>query len=715
MMNRLALGAIALAAVSVFAGIGLGVFAYIPVPFADMVDFYGDFYELGGWGGLTFDQLWHKHNEHRIFIPKLWFLADLIVTNGTQKLLFVVNVLSAGLHAGLLIYVFQRQSPSWNALMIFASLAFVSAYTPSQYENFISGFQVQFIQVWLFASLAFAALILAVDEDERGNGGTVWFFASILFGLASSLSMANGIAVWPLLLILAIWRGVRLWQVGVIALFGAAIVAYEVMDFEAPRGHGDPAETIGQIGTVLRYVTRYVTAGFEPIGSLGQEIIGGLSLVALLLFSIRAILRHKQSDGSVGFFLALAAFVVAAALLTALGRAKFGLGQASSSRYVTPAMIYWVALSGLAYEYFHETHRPKWVLAGLALGVLFLTVVPFVDGVMSFRSIWANKESRIAAISGYLGGAYVEDRLRPIYPWPIRAHRVLGLMDKAGTGPFAVLDQFRPSQQALSATYTLNHPACIGSVDFARAGPLEGLFLYGWAADQESKEYPRWVFALDEEKRIQAWGRVGIPRFDVGKALGTRWIGRGFSVSGPWSGDSSALYSVLAVFDDGRKCVVATQLTPKISQDFSSRPPRHPISVSSDLGWRTIAGSLSRSTIGPIKQIDGKTLRIGNFTQGHLATVAAIEFSRAGHQGRLALAVRTSDYPMGSFVVLKDRDSGKHIDEVHFKHPAPVGVWLLLSSAADGQPLSENLRIELHIPGGHPWAGMAVSDPFWID
>ena len=85
--------AVALGLLSALAGIAVAVIAFEPIPFADFMDFYRRFFEVGGWSGYTFAELYQRHNEHRLLVPRLWFLADLGLFNGTQWFLIVTIVL----------------------------------------------------------------------------------------------------------------------------------------------------------------------------------------------------------------------------------------------------------------------------------------------------------------------------------------------------------------------------------------------------------------------------------------------------------------------------------------------------------------------------------------------------------------------------------------------------------------------------------------------
>jgi peptidoglycan/LPS O-acetylase OafA/YrhL len=62
------------------------------------------------------------------------------------------------------------------------------------------------------------------------------------------------------------------------------------------------------------------------------------------------------------------------ALATALGRIGLGTGQASSSRYQTPAMIFWGCLLGLSLLWLNKRQNPRGLLA-LQGGMLLIVIV----------------------------------------------------------------------------------------------------------------------------------------------------------------------------------------------------------------------------------------------------------------------------------------------------------------------------------------------------
>ena len=54
--------AVAVGLISALAGIAVAVVAFEPIPFADFIDFYRRFFEVGGWSGYGFAELYERHN-----------------------------------------------------------------------------------------------------------------------------------------------------------------------------------------------------------------------------------------------------------------------------------------------------------------------------------------------------------------------------------------------------------------------------------------------------------------------------------------------------------------------------------------------------------------------------------------------------------------------------------------------------------------------------
>ena len=508
-----------LGVVTAIAGVNLALLNYTPIPFADQIDFFRGFYKVDGWEGYSFKQLYVRHNEHRILVPRLWFLADIAWFDGRQILTIGTILVSAVLHAVLLTALFRGLGQRGWVVMVFLLMAVGAVLSPVQWENLIWGFQVQFIQVWLFATLAFALIAWTPLAEKHGvlRGSMILF--ALLAAFASTYSMVNGLLVWPLLLLLAWWRRLPTWAVALIGLIGGAVIAVEVTGFSVHAGHGDPRDTLLQPLGLVRYAARYLMSSASAIGPLGQEILGGLLMAYTLVMALWSLLQRDRFRPSHGALLAVAGFIVGAAFLTGLGRLPFGLDQASGSRYATPSLVFLLAVSALILHQIRSYDRRRWHALALGFGSILLLLPGLVDGSKVLPTLIGQRDARKNAVSAYLVSGYQPDTLSAIYPgWPAIPQRVFDQLFADGIGPFAVSEQFKP-RAVLGDRIPLPVKACRGYVDGASYDPVGGVRVIGWAAAKESIDQPIWVLVTDRRDRIVAWGPSGVRRDDVGAAI----------------------------------------------------------------------------------------------------------------------------------------------------------------------------------------------------
>ena len=476
-MKVVALFALALGAVSAAAGLAFAIVDFAPIPFADSVDFFRQIRKVGGLEHFGLEQLYARHNEHRLVIPRLWFLLDTVAFDATQAFLIVVTVLSSLVHAAVLALLFRSLGHRGWPLWAFAGAAVGAVLSPGQWENLVWGFQVQFVQVWLFATLAFVAV-------AHASGKAAWWLvpAGILAGLASTYSMANGMLVWPLLVALALWRGLRGGPLVLLLAAAVAVLAFQAAGFKVHPGHGDPIKTIAEPGKLLLYAFRYLTNGIGAIGSLGQEIIGALLTLAVIGIAIDAIVRRPRYSPTHAVLLAIAGFIIGAALATALGRVNFGVGQANATRYATPSFIFLLVTGALLLERLLRVQSVQLKAGVTAVGVALLLVPGLVDGVRHVPAALGERDGRINAIATYIAGGYRPLELKPLYPFlPVRPYRMLHLMDAQGWGPFADRERFVPPAALLGAADPSPSGACRGNIEFALSDPVDGVVVSGWA------------------------------------------------------------------------------------------------------------------------------------------------------------------------------------------------------------------------------------------
>lgn len=541
--------AVVLGLISALAGIAVAVIAFAPIPFADSIDFFRRFFEVGGWPGYGLAELYARHNEHRLVVPRLWFLLDLALFDATQASLIVVTVLSSIAHAAVLAWVFRCLGNRGPVLWAFAAAALGATLSPAQWENLVWSFQVQFIQVWLFATLAFAALALG---ERRGSWGRV--AVAIACGLASTYSMANGILVWPLLVVLAIWLGLRGGPLWLLLATAVAVIGVEAANYHAHAGHGDPLQTIQQPVALARYALRYLTSGVAVIGRLGQELLGGALVATWAAFAVHALLRRDRYTPAHGVLIAVAGFVVGAALLTALGRVTFGLGQANAVRYATPSLVFMTAVLGLVLGRLSLIESRRALPAALAAGGVVLLVPGLVDGGRHLQTIVDQRDARIDAMVAYASAGYRPGTMLALYPVEVPfMRRVLEGLDRNGLGPFADRSRLAPPPGMLAQPVPAPTEVCEGRVSLAEPTATPGRSMIGWVAVPIWKR-PVWVVATDDVRRVAAWGAPHFAWRRLGKSLKQR-LGRWeFEVVDRNAGAPQEGVGVMAFLADGTAC-----------------------------------------------------------------------------------------------------------------------------------------------------------------
>lgn len=127
--------------------VAMGVFILISTLFAITRSYSGMLFS-DEWGGdptpsVVLHNLFAQHNEHRIFIPRLFFLIDKYLFAGSNLFTLTANVAAQLCTAIILIGIAYREesaAPIRTAWVIGLSLGLL--FSGYQYENLFWGFQI---------------------------------------------------------------------------------------------------------------------------------------------------------------------------------------------------------------------------------------------------------------------------------------------------------------------------------------------------------------------------------------------------------------------------------------------------------------------------------------------------------------------------------------------------------------------------------------------
>lgn len=364
----------------VFLGLALagGVRNYSIVPFWDAWAGYLHFYSLvteGHWG-----EWWALHNEHRIVLARLLFYIDLAWFRGTVWFLLAVNyllVLGAFLTYRSILRKLAGPLAQSRPVKLTGVFIFIGLFSWVQHNNLVWGFQSQFFLAQWLPLLALYLLYLSHAEPARAQSR---FTLACITGILCIGTMANGVMALPIMVAYALVLRMDWKRITVLALLTALCLSAYFVDYQSPVNHGSVRGVV-HLGSLklLQYVLLYIGSPFfHFLGArslpLGQ--LFGLVFVVLTVLKARQYLRAPRQHALAACLLAYIGYFVVTAAGTGIGRLPFGLAQAASSRYTTPALMGWMALlllylPGVVAAVQASRHRFVWPLMALLGSMLF--------------------------------------------------------------------------------------------------------------------------------------------------------------------------------------------------------------------------------------------------------------------------------------------------------------------------------------------------------
>ena len=505
---------------------------FSPVPYWDMWDGQLAFYLNLPEAGLA--AWWDQHNEHRILLTRLFFFADLHWLNGSGWLLILVNHLLAVSAAILFIGALRSAlSGSRDRLLgpVLAPLLFAWLLLWMQHENFLWGFQIQFFLAQLLPALA----LFLLYRSSYSSKIDVTFIAACGAGVAALGTMANGVVALPLMALLAIVTrqgGSRIAILVALAIIGPIAYFY---GFNAVESHGSLSSALRDNPIrLVRYVFLYLGSPFFYLAGGGTQGLhlataAGAFMVATTAFTgIRLLLGPRRLTIEAAM-LTFVVFIVGTAVATAGGRVTFGLEQALSSRYTTPALMGWAAL--LVAHARTLVMLPAAVRAPLLAAAAVLAVAIVVHQLQALDPEGHQAFERNAATLPLALQIHDPERIQRVYP---DSKTALDLARRARDAGVTVLAEppLRDAPQLLEKAKELGPVSnCLAFLDSYQALPFEPGFAYitGWVHAADLRRTPQTLQILDSRGKAVGVGITGRYRPDVAETVGPDARHAGFS------------------------------------------------------------------------------------------------------------------------------------------------------------------------------------------
>lgn len=318
----------------------------VDVPYSDQWN-TAHFFEKSVRGTLTLADLYAQQNEYRQFFPHLLFVGLGRLTGWNVRYEMLASLLLACFVAYGVWRLGARTfaDPLRRGLLIL--LASLLNFSAIQYDNWLFGVQVVY---FVPVACVVAGLLFAYSE-RVGTGVAV--VACACLSVVSSFSSANGLVVWlvlpPALLAArpgaraAVWRWLTLWCVGL-----ALCASVYFKDYQHPGSHPETSEALRHPFDALAYFVAYLGGALAAwrhpllvalaVGVCALTLYG---LACVYLFSFRgdrALVRRSMP------WLMLGAYSLVTGALVTVGRVGFGVGHATTTRYVAFSVYLFVAL-----------------------------------------------------------------------------------------------------------------------------------------------------------------------------------------------------------------------------------------------------------------------------------------------------------------------------------------------------------------------------------
>lgn len=507
-----------------------GVKSFTSVPYWDMWGPYLDFYMDSS---SNFSSWWNQHNEHRIVLAKILFWIDIRFFGGLSYFLIFFNYLFVVLGVWIFFRLFHeknlRTQEDSTFAVVFKCFIVAWLFSWSQYDNLTWAFQSQFFLAQLLPLFSFYWFSKSINSPKKIN----YFMAAISFGVLSVGSMANGIFALPLLFIFSQLSS-QSWQRSIILFVISVLsVGAYLYGYVTPAGHASPLGSLlsspfSYVHYVLNYLGSPIYFIFKGTRFAEAAAIGGgvLLLLGYSTFAIQCYKarEYKSINVAIIFF---GIYILATAVITGGGRLIFGVNQALTSRYCTPALMMWAGLFIMLTPLLSSlyTKRKKlclsfFVIASLGLIPMQLKVLK-VDGDINF-----NRE--VAGLALAMG---VQDfaQISKIYPAPDVA---IAISEKAKKNKVSIFgaEPYKELQTSISLPAGNKGVAeCVGNLD--EVSEIQGSTysrIRGWMYSPNDRSSPALVQISGASGVVVGYALVGQKRDDVKHIFGLDALKSGF-------------------------------------------------------------------------------------------------------------------------------------------------------------------------------------------
>ena len=502
-------------------------------------------------GTVGLADFWAQHNEHRLTAVKLLLTPLVLATDFDVRAMMYAGFLLQVLAFVFLWRTLVSAAPARDQTLATA-LAFGIAllmFSPAQDQNWLWGLTSM---QWHLCNLTGAAAVWLLACRPRPRFALAGCF---LLTCAGMTAVASGIVLWGMVLAAILteaiaartrppWTLLAAWAAGALALavyfvgFRPTAVAPNLSFFlHHPRAF---------FGFIRVYL------GWPVVQGDNQRLAAAFGLAGLLVLAAAcyAVLVRRFLAQRLLPWLWLSTYALLVALATAVGRVQLGVVVATSNRYSTGAILFWVGLlvvATLTLRQWLENARGARRLMLLAAPVAVLMVAGlnyarlYRDGCRRFVQ---TREDRLIALADVLGYRTASDSAMTfLYPPSVpHVRQYAGILESRSLGPFAGDTSGRRRQLAQVFGPATRVGAGEGYLEAA-----DCMVIAGWAWDRQQPDVPVEVDVYDGDVRL---GTVT-----------AYWFRSDLAEAGMGRGRHAYLFHPPASIKDGRRHLIRARIS----------------------------------------------------------------------------------------------------------------------------------------------------------
>lgn len=527
-------------------------------------------------GSLGFADFWAQHNEHRIGAVKLILAPLALATDFDVTAMMYAGFVLQLLSLASLLSVLRMTLPASDRPLAIA-LSFVIAllmFSPAQDETWLWG--LPSLQ-WHLCNLTGAAVVWLVTRRPRPR---LWLAACFLLSCAGMLAVASGIVLWGVVLVVIVTESIvarRRPPARLLIAWGGGALALAVGYFAGFRTNPGASD--------LSYFLHHPLAfGAFVLVYLGSPIAHGANLSFALAVGLAGVVGFSSAFYAAvirGFlaerilpWLWLSSYPLMVAVATGVGRTESGTMVATTNRYTTGALFFWIGLTVIAgMTLRHLMHGSRTSLAQalrlVTAGALIVGGLNYArlyrDGYRRFVQTHHDRLIALAELSAYRTAP--DEALTLLYPASASHVRDYArILEARGLGPFSrrmVRQRRRLDETIATAGHVV---AGEGSLDVA-----ECTMIAGWAWDPQQPDVPVKVDIYEGKDRLAT-----VPAY---------WYQRDLAQAGMGSGRHGYIYIPRARLKDGRARVIRARIS-GTDRDLPGAPMPFVCSDTQAILWR---------------------------------------------------------------------------------------------------------------------------------